>query len=358
MNSAVPAATNDSNDMHSKKAHRFTVPNLRHLSQPNLTATTTAAPAAPPPDDEPKMLPQTKVLRATYKVGQFKAKLPLQYLVVQSFMAGLYKSVGCLVFVVVGGGVLGAALFPVGLIAISLTGAELFTGDLLVITVCLLANKVSWSSLLRNLVVSWFGNFAGTLVWASVVGYVGGAVEDNGRVDFVVDLAETKSYMTWGEVVCKGIGANFLVCLAVWQAMTAQDVASKILAIWFPIVAFVTVGLEHVVANMFFIPLGMMFGADVTVGRMLWYNLIPSTIGNVIGGAFGVALPFWFLFDNTAKELELMSNVSDVLSNGVKRMKRTRIAHSSTHDSHDGSDHSDEDHDEKEDENQDENSQD
>lgn len=180
----------------------------RAISQPFLRKS--AAPDGPTPKP-------AKVLQAVYKVGEFKAELPLEYLLVQSFLAGLYKSVGCLTFVVVGGGVLGAALFPVGLIAIILTSAELFTGDLLILVVSVLSQRVTWTSLWRNLVVSWVGNFAGTLVWAALIGYSSGVVEDNDRVEFIRNLAEFKTNQEWGNVLCKGIGANFLVCLAVWQ---------------------------------------------------------------------------------------------------------------------------------------------
>ena len=92
--------------------------------------------------------------------------------------------------------------------------------------------------------------------------------------------------LTWagGAALLRGIGCNWLVCLAVWMALASDDIAGKILAIWFPIMAFVALGLEHSVANMFFIPLGMFNGANVRSSDMLWSNLLPVTIGNIIGG--------------------------------------------------------------------------
>ena len=265
------------------------------------------------PEPQPRTQKPQKVLETIYGVGQFKAELPLKYLMLQSFLAGIYKSVGCHTFVTIGGGVLGAVFFPVGLIAIVLTGAELFTGDLLILVQCYLSGKVPGKSLVRNLCVSWVMNFCGTLLWAGLIGYASGAVEDKGQVDFAIDLAYDKVSQPWGHILAKAIGANFLVCLALWQAMTADDVASKILAIWFPIVPFVINGLEHVVANMFFILLGMMFGADISVGEMLWWNLIPATIGNIIGGAFGIALSFWYLFQPTSEQTRLESQMHDAL---------------------------------------------
>jgi hypothetical protein len=110
-----------------------------------------------------------KVLESVYSLGQFKAGLGWQYLLVQCFMAGIYKSVGCQTFVTLGGGVLGAVFFPVGLIAIVLTSAELFTGDLMILVVCYFGGKVKMQSVLRNLaMLSWIFNFAGTLLWASL----------------------------------------------------------------------------------------------------------------------------------------------------------------------------------------------
>ena len=197
-----------------------------------------------------------RVMEAAYRVGEFKATVGIRYLLVQSILAGVFKSLGCTTFLVVGGGVVGAALFPVGLIAITLTSTELFTGDLLILTVSFLAGKVSFYSVLRNHVVSWCGNFIGTVFWAAIIGYASGTIVDNGADELAISMAVSKTTQPWGHIVGKAVGANFLVCLAIWQAMVAQEVASKVLALWFPIVAFVTAGLEHVVANMYFIPLG------------------------------------------------------------------------------------------------------
>ncbi|KAL3928020.1 MAG: hypothetical protein SGARI_005157, partial [Bacillariaceae sp.] len=198
-----------------------------------------------------------RIMEAAYRVGEFKANVNISYLLVQSILAGIFKSLGCTTFLVVGGGVLGAALFPVGLIAITLTSTELFTGDLLILTVSFLAGKVSLYAVLRNHVVAWCGNFIGTLLWASIIGYASGTIVDNGQEELAISLAVTKTTQPWGQIVGKVVGANFLVCLAIWQAMVAQEVISKVAALWFPIVSFVTAGLEHVVANMYFIPLGM-----------------------------------------------------------------------------------------------------
>ncbi|KAL3910302.1 MAG: hypothetical protein SGILL_007745, partial [Bacillariaceae sp.] len=166
---------------------------------PSISATVTAT--------HPKT---TQTLEAAYRVGEFKANVNIGYLLVQSVMAGLFKSIGCTSFLVVGGGVLGAALFPVGLIAITLTSTELFTGDLLILTVSFLSKRVTLYSVIRNHVVAWCGNFVGTLLWASIIGYASGTIVDNGADDFAIELAILKTTQPWGHIVGKAVGANFL----------------------------------------------------------------------------------------------------------------------------------------------------
>ncbi len=102
--------------------------------------------------------------------------------------------------------------------------------------------------------------------------------------------------ITWVQALIRGIGCNWLVCLAVYMAVASDDIIGKIVGIWVPIMAFVTLGFEHSVANMFFIPLGMFLGAKISVVQLLWNNLIPVTIGNIIGGALFVACAYWYVY--------------------------------------------------------------
>lgn len=113
---------------------------------------------------------------------------------------------------------------------------------------------------------------------------------------FAIALAEKKIALGWGVALLRGIGCNWLVTLALWCAMVAEDTIGKWVGIWFPIMTFVAIGFEHSVANMFFIPMGMMLGANVTVGEFLWQNLIPVTLGNTITGAIFVAAAYCFVF--------------------------------------------------------------
>jgi formate/nitrite transporter len=201
--------------------------------------------------------PRTKApkdaLKAVYVAGTYKAALSLDILMVQSFMAGLYIGMASHLFLAVGGGVLGAIFFPTGLIAVLLTSAELFTGDALIFVASVLGGKVSIRSLCRNWTVSWICNFAGCLTWAYFMVYLPDSLDDLDQNEYAVKVALKKAYQPWGTIFLKGIGANFMVCLGVWQFTCAEEVAGKVLALFFPISGFVIMGFDHCIANQFFI---------------------------------------------------------------------------------------------------------
>jgi formate/nitrite transporter len=236
-------------------------------------------------------------LQAVYKTGEYKAGLPLNLLAVQSFMAGIYIAMAGHLYLAVGGGMLGAALFPTGLIAVILTNAELFTGDSLVFVASVLGGRVSFSKLLRNWSVAWIMNFVGCLFWASCLAYASDSLKDLGKTDFAISVALKKAKQSWLSIFLKGIGANFMVCVGVWQAMCAEEVAGKILALWFPISAFVIMGFDHCVANQFLIPVGMMLGADISIKELLFEALLPATLGNIVGGGILVGAIYWYVYD-------------------------------------------------------------
>eukprot|EP00934_Nitzschia_sp_Nitz4_P004688 Nitzschia sp. Nitz4//scaffold63_size106090//95818//96738//NITZ4_004415-RA/size106090-processed-gene-0.135-mRNA-1//1//CDS//3329556050//4678//frame0 len=239
-------------------------------------------------------------LEAVYKTGEYKAGLDLTLLVIQSFMAGIYIAMAGHLYLAVGGGVLGGFMFPTGLIAVILTSAELYTGDALVFVTSVLGRRVSFGKLVRNWTVSWIMNFAGCLFWAFLMAYESGSVEDLGRKDFAIAVALKKAKAPWMHIFLKGIGANFLVCVGVWQATTAEEVAGKVLALWFPISAFVIMGFEHCIANQFLIPLGMMYGADISISELLLQALLPATLGNAVGGGILVGAVYWYVYDSMA----------------------------------------------------------
>jgi formate/nitrite transporter len=255
-----------------------------------------------------------ETLEAVYKAAEYKAGLPLNLLMVQSFMAGVYIAMAGQLFLTVGGGLLGASLFPTGLIAVVLTSAELYTGDALVFIAGVLGGRVTTRKLVRNWTVAWIMNFAGCLFWAALFAYASGALQDAGQVELAITIAEKKAHQPWGQIFLKGVGANFMVCIGVWQAICAEEVAGKVLAIWFPIAAFVMMGFDHCIANQFLIPIGMMYGADVSVGGLFW-ALLPATIGNAVGGGLMVGAVYWYVYDSMASSKQLLTRVRNTFLN-------------------------------------------
>lgn len=232
-----------------------------------------------------------------------------------SFLAGAYIAFGGLLAVVASAGMLKAgapiglekfvfgAVFPVGLIIVVIAGSELFTGNVMFMTLGVLDGSASVGGLAKNWVLSWIFNFVGALFVAYVLAFMGGICPTDATAPAyaisakAIAVAEAKVTMPFETALIKGIGCNWLVCLAVWLANASDDIIGKIVGIWFPIMAFVCIGFEHSVANMFFIPLGMFLGAEgVNWGSIIVSNLIPVTIGNIIGGAVFVACIYWFTF--------------------------------------------------------------
>jgi formate/nitrite transporter len=229
-----------------------------------------------------------------------------------SFLAGAYIAFGGLLAVVASAGMLKAgapiglekfvfgAVFPVGLIIVVLAGSELFTGNVMFMTLGVLDGKATVGGLAKNWVISWIFNFVGALFVAYVLAFMGGIVPNdptNAIAAKAIAVSEAKVKLDFTTAMIRGIGCNWLVCLAVWLANASDDIIGKIVGIWFPIMAFVCIGFEHSVANMFFIPLGMFLGAEgVNWGSIIVGNLIPVTIGNIIGGAIFVACIYWYTY--------------------------------------------------------------
>ncbi|WP_407431304.1 formate/nitrite transporter family protein [Methanobrevibacter sp.] len=227
-----------------------------------------------------------------------------------SFLAGAYIAFGGLLAEIASAGMLAAgapvglekfvfgAVFPVGLIIVVLAGSELFTGNVMFMTLGVLDGSASVGGLAKNWVLSWVFNFVGALFVAFVLAYMGGLFPaDSAFATKATSVAAAKVKLAWDVAFIRGIGCNWLVCLAVWLANASDDIIGKIVGIWFPIMAFVTIGFEHSVANMFFIPLGMFLGAQgVNWSTMIVNNLIPVTLGNIVGGAIFVACIYWYTY--------------------------------------------------------------
>ncbi len=229
--------------------------------------------------------------------GVAKAALPALPLSVLSVMAGVFIALGAAAFTAVMAGTdlghgpsrfLGGLVFSLGLVLVVVAGAELFTGNALIV-MAWVDRRVSTRALMRNWTYAFLGNLAGAtlvalLMWQS--GLLSGGVADVAR-----KVALAKTSLGFSEALMRGILCNMMVCLAVWITFAARSVSDKILAILLPISGFVLLGYEHSIANMYLIVAGWAAGADVGPAAYLG-NLVPVTIGNIIGGSGGVAVTY------------------------------------------------------------------
>ena len=192
--------------------------------------------------------------------------------------------------------IFGAFGLPFGLIMTLVTGAELFTGNTALVTAAKMEGKTTTKDLAKNWIASYAGNFVGSLFLAYLA-YKSGTL---GAAPASAAIATAKCSLPFQTAFVRGILCNWLVCMAVYMASGCASLAGKMVAVWFPISAFVALGFDHSVANMFIIPLGMMRGAQVTVSDFLMKNLLPVTLGNIVGGAlcvmglYGSAFGNWF----------------------------------------------------------------
>lgn len=219
-------------------------------------------------------------------------------LLAQAMLAGAYIAFGGILSIIVGRGfpglsaanpglakLLSGAVFPIGLILVVVLGAELFTGNNAMLIPSYMRRRHSFRIILWNWTLVYAGNFAGALLFTYIMVYSCGLTSAEPWRSAVIAIAEAKVSMPWMTVFLRGIGANWCVCLALWLAMSGNSLIEKMAGCWFPVMMFVALGYEHSIANMFFIPCGMMEGADVGVMQAVWCNLVPATLGNIVGGA-------------------------------------------------------------------------
>lgn len=220
--------------------------------------------------------------------AQNKVSMTAGNRLLMSIMAGLYISLGAQGFIVTYDNVfLRAAVFPVGLMLIILVGGELFTGNCLM-TFALLQKKIKAGDYVKNLLQVLVGNFIGALLIVVLL-YFGGVYNNQSFSEVIIKVANSKLSLTFTQALCRGILCNILVTLGVWFATTAGDTTGKILGCWFPIMLFVLCGYEHIVANMFYLPMAALLDSTITVSEIFIKNFIPVTIGNYIGG--GILIP-------------------------------------------------------------------
>ncbi|MCP8969575.1 formate/nitrite transporter family protein [Ectobacillus ponti] len=245
-----------------------------------------------------------EIARMAAEAGQRKATLPLRSIIVLGFLGGAFIALGFLLDIRVVanlpkdwgtfGSFLGAAVFPLGLILIIIGGGELLTGNMMAVTMACLTKSIS----VGRLAVNWFWitimNFIGAVFIAYVFGHVVGLTAEGPFLTKTVAIAQAKLHDSFLQAMLSAVGCNWLVALAVWLSYSAESIGGKILAIWFPIMGFVAIGFQHVVANMFVIP------AAVFAGQATWAqyisNFIPVFIGNAIGGGIFVAAIYWVAY--------------------------------------------------------------
>ncbi len=236
--------------------------------------------------------------------GVAKAGLPVISTFVLALLAGAFIAFGGMLFTLVmtesGLGLgparlLGGVAFSLGLILVVVAGAELFTGNNLIVMAWADA-KVSTAALLRNWSIVFVGNVVASFAMAAMMALSGTLDIGGGAVaKTAIAIAEAKVNLPPLQAFVRGLLCNALVCLAVWLCFAAHSVGSKILAVVFPIAAFVALGFEHSIANAYLIPVGYLAGADVGVDGFL-ANMIPVTAGNIVGGSVFVALVYWLIY--------------------------------------------------------------
>ncbi|NLT34419.1 MAG: formate/nitrite transporter family protein [Gaiellales bacterium] len=291
-----------------------------------------------------------------------KSNLTVPKLMVLAILAGAYigfganlaTTIGCDSAKFLGNGVgqlLFGSVFSVGLMLVVIAGSELFTGNAMFMAVGALEGTISWGALIRNWVIVWIFNFVGSLILVFIIygAFYGGDSVGlfKGSVGAkAIAIAKGKVELAWWAAFFRAILCNWLVCLAVWLALASKDVIGKIFGIFFPIMAFVASGFEHSVANMFFIPIGILVSGhqpildlaaqsvltpdqiatlasggalpeaaqtafdgfkaavsgNLTWGALFTKNLIPVTIGNIVGGSIFVASSYWFSYLRKPKE--------------------------------------------------------
>jgi formate transporter len=261
-------------------------------------------------------------------IGVAKAGMSAQRTFVLAVLAGAFIALGAMFATVAGAGaaghlpfgvarVLAGLVFCLGLILVVVAGAELFTGNTLIV-MAWADRRLTLRRLARNWTIVYLGNLVGALATVALVFASRQYEFGDGSVGLnALAIAQTKSSLGFGQAIALGILCNGLVCLAIWLTYSARTVADKILAIVFPITAFVAAGFEHSVANMYFLPMGVLLHddasasfwhttgktaasfPDVTWGNALASNLLPVTIGNVIGGGLLVGMFYWLAYSRT-----------------------------------------------------------
>lgn len=253
------------------------------------------------------------IARMYSDVGAAKTRMSISKTFVLAVLAGAFIALGAFGSSIVScgqfgatGRILSAVVFPVGLMLVMVAGAELFTGNCLLV-IPALDKRCTAVAVLKNWFFVYFGNFLGGVAVAACIVFSHSNSIFSGELSHLaVSTAVAKVSLSFGDAFLRGILCNVLVCLAVWCAFGASDLGGKILGLFLPVFLFIVAGYEHCIANMYFIPAGIFsayeYNIDAGAGvHLTWLsfivkNLIPVTLGNIAGGSICVGLPYWFIY--------------------------------------------------------------
>jgi formate/nitrite transporter len=248
------------------------------------------------------------------ETGAKKVHRTWDRVLVSAFLAGAYISFGALVAITVSSGLdpaawgtlptlfMGAA-FTLGLVLVLIAGSDLATGNMMLVPLGAMRGRIGMADVVRNLTLVLLGNLVGALVVAFFLAVQTKVIGDSGSeggalltYERLVSIADGKTGHTAWETFLRGVGCNWLVCLAVWMSLAATSVSGKILAVFFPVMAFVAMGFDHVVANMFFLPAAIWAGVPGVGWGDAVGNWLLAGAGNLVGAVVFVATSYWYLF--------------------------------------------------------------
>ncbi|MFF5395922.1 formate/nitrite transporter family protein [Peribacillus butanolivorans] len=252
-----------------------------------------------------------QMAKIAIKAGTKKATLPLTSLIILGFLGGAFIALGYLFNIRVTAGLphewgtlnnlIGGLVFPLGLILTVIAGGELLTGNMMAVSMAALAKKVSVKQLSINWILIAITNFAGAIFVAYFFGHLLGLTETDIFLNKTISAAQSKVDANFIEAFISAVGCNWLVALAIWITYSAEDTTGKIIGLFLPICAFITLGFQHIVANMFVIPAGIFVGA-VTWGEY-FMNFIPVFLGNAVGGAILVGVLYYGAYARQDKKV-------------------------------------------------------
>ena len=245
-----------------------------------------------------RMLTPAETCESFYAVGERKAGLPWDKMLVLAFFGGMYIALAGVAstwasMLVENPSIkrlIAGCIFPAGLAMVVLTGSELFTGNNLM-TIALLQKRITMKGMLRNGVGVYLGNFIGAAFVAAAVVW-GGVFAGNESV--LISVAAGK-ILPFGQAFLRGILCNILVSLGVLMAAVGKDAAGKVVALFFPVAAFIIGGYEHCVANMYYLTAGILAGAELSLADII-SNMVPVTLGNIVGGGVILGAGFWYAY--------------------------------------------------------------